>query len=265
MLSPDGRRVAFAALWENSPDIWVLDLSRGTKTRVTSSPAQEISPAWFPSGDRLLYNESQGLTEKKIVEVAADGTGTRRVLGVGIEPRVSPDGRFAAYTTDTHGKQDGWYKPLEGDGSAVAFLRTPGVSQTGGEFSRDGRWLLYSSNESGRFELFVRRFPEGGQKTQISVNGTGPFTWSRRGDAIYFLQGDDLMEVAVRSGPTPTFETPRKLFSMSAAGLEAVSPWANFNLDVSPDGWRFLAVRRAGGRGPAIFLVENWSTQLQGR
>ena len=265
MLSPDGRRVAFAALWENSADIWVLDISRGTKTRVTSSPAQEISPAWFPSGGRLLYSESQGLTEKRIVEVAADGTGVRRVLGVGIEPRVSPDGRFAVYTTDTHGKQDVWYRPLEGDGSAVAFLRTPGISEAGGEFSRDGRWLLYSSNESGRFELFVRRFPEGDQKTQISVNGTGPYLWSRRGDAIYFQQGDDLMEVSVRSGPTPAFETPRKLFSLSVAGLEAVSPWGNFNLDVSPDGRRFLAVRRAGGRGPAIFFVENWLSSLQSR
>ncbi len=139
----------------------------------------------------------------------------------------------------------------------MAFLQTPGVREIGGEFSRDGRWLLYLSDETGRSELFARRFPEGGGKRQISLVGSmmpgwsGPFLWSRTGDAIYFAQGDDLMEVAVRPGPEPAFAEPRKLFSMAAVGLERMSPWGNFNFDVSPDGKRFLAVaarRRARRR-----------------
>jgi Tol biopolymer transport system component len=263
-LSPDGRRVAFAALSEDSADIWVLDLVRGTRTRVTSSRAQEISPAWFPSGDRLLYNESEGMAEKRIVEVAADGTGPRRALGEGIEPRVSPDGRFLVFRTDRQGELDTWHRPLPA-GAPVAFLQTPGVREIGGEFSRDGRSLLYQSNETGRLELFVQRFPDGGARKQISVSGGGPTLWSRTGDAIYFAQGDDLMEVVVRPGPEPAFAEPRRLFSMSAAGLETLSPWGNFNLDVSPDGKRFLAVRREGGRGPAIYYVENWAAELKAR
>jgi Tol biopolymer transport system component len=262
MVSPDGGRVAFAALSEESADVWIQDLSRGTRTRVTSGKTQETSPAWLPSGDRLLYAESEGMTEKRMVEVAADGTGRRRELGVGLEPQVTPDGRFVAYRTDVHGELTLWYRPLEGDGAAKVFLRTPGVLVIGPEFSRDGRWALYLSNETGRYELFVCRFPEGGEKTQISRNGSGPFLWSRRGDAIYYLRGDDLMEVVVRPGAAPAFGEPKALFSMAAAGLEVSSPWGDFNLDVSPDGRRFLGVRRAGSRGPAIFYVENWAADL---
>jgi Tol biopolymer transport system component len=263
MLSPDGRRVAFAGVSEDSVDIWVRDLERGTRTRVTSSPAQEISPAWFPSGDRLLFTESEGMTENRIVEVAAEGTGARRVLGEGLEPRVSPDGRFVVFSTDRHGERDIWYRPLPA-GAPVAFLRAPGVRETGGEFSRDGRWLLYLSDETGRLELFVQRFPEGGSKKQISVNGGGPCMWSRRSDAIYFQKGDNLMEVVVRPGAEPAFAEPRQLFSMAAAGLETATSRVNFSFDVSPDGKRFLAVRREGGRGPAIFYVENWAAELTG-
>ncbi len=261
MLSPDGRRVAFSALSEDSADIWVLDLARGTRRRVTSRPAQEIFPAWAPSGDRLLYNESVGMAEKQIVEIAADGSGARRALGEGIGPRVSPDGRFVVFATDRRGEWDTWYRPLP-DGAPVAYLQVPGVREIGGELSGDGRWLLYQSDETGRLELFVQRFPEGGSKKQISTNGGGAFRWSRRGDAIYFAQGDDLMEIVVRPGPEPAFSDPHKLFSMAAAGLETLSPWGDFNLDVSPDGKRFLAVRRETGRRPAIFYVENWAAEL---
>jgi eukaryotic-like serine/threonine-protein kinase len=262
MVSPDGRRIAFAALSEESADIWIQDLSRGTRTRVTSGKAQETSPAWIPSGDRLLYAESEGMTEKRMVEVAADGTGHRRELGVGLGPRVTPDGRFVAYRTDNHGELTLWYRPLEGEGAAKVFLQRPGVQVFGPEFSRDGRWAAYQSNETGRFELFVCRFPEGGGKTQVSRNGSGPFFWSRRGDAIYYVQGDDLMEVAVSPGATPSFGEPKALFSVAATGLEVTSPWGDLNLDVSPDGKRFLAARRAGGRGPAIYYVENWAADL---
>jgi Tol biopolymer transport system component len=261
MLSPDGRRVAFSALSEDSADLWILDVERGTRRRVTSSPAQDIFPAWSSAGDRLLYNESEGMTEKRIVEVAADGTGARRALGEGIEPRASPDGRFVVFSTDRRGEWDTWYRPLP-NGDPVAFLQTPGVREIGGALSGDGRWLLYQSDETGRFELFVQRFPEGGSKKQISAGGGGPFLWSRRGDGIYFAQGDDVMEIVVRPGPEPVFSNPRRLFSMSAAGLETLSPWGDLNLDVSPDGKRFLSVRRGSGRGPAMFYVENWAAEF---
>ncbi len=264
-LSPDGKRVAFTALGTDNADIWVLDLSRRTRTHVTTGPAQEVSPSWFPSGDRLVYNEYRGREDRLIVEVAADGTGGRRELGVGSGPRVSPDRRFVVYTVDANakGQLDIWYRPLEGDAKPVPFLQAPNVRESGGRFSPDSRWLLYQTNETGRMELFVRGFPAGEGKQQVSRNGSGGYLWSPRGDAIYFLEGGDLVtEVPVLPNSRLVLGQPRRLFSMSAAGLEVVSPWDRLNLDVSPDGRRFLAVRRSGGRQGSIFLVENWAAEL---
>jgi hypothetical protein len=144
-LSPDGKHVAYSAEQDGNSDIWVQDLVRGTRTRLTSSPAQELHPAWSPDGTRLFYAFEGGVSHASIVAIGSDGTGAPDTVAHGFQPVVSPDGRNLVYTVDRKGSGDLWAVPLDGRSVAKPFLATS-ASEEGPAFSPDGRWLAYSSD-----------------------------------------------------------------------------------------------------------------------
>ncbi len=258
-LSPDGDRVAYAAQEDGNFDLWVQDLVRGTRTRLTSSPAPEGQPAWSPDGSRLFYSSYTGVGYVSIVAIASDGGGAPDTVASGFQPAVSPDGRSLLYTADDRGKGDLWLFPLDGTGGARPFLATS-ADESGPSFAPDGRWLAYASDESGRNEIYLRRFPEGDSRQQVSVNGGSEPRWTQRGDGLYYSQGDTLMLVPVGAGPRPMLGLPRPLFVANESEFNLRSSYLGGVLvDAHPDGVRFIRVRQAGPPPvPSLLFIENW-------
>ncbi len=261
-ISPDGRKVAVMGQEKGNRDIWVHDATRDTRTRLTLAPAGEYDPVWSPSGDRIAFVAEGGIFVK-----AADGSGEaeplvteegpRRVM----EPSWSRDGKYLAYTTN----RDVWYLPLdaaENTREPVAFLTTAGIREGAARFSPDGRYLAYASEESGRPEVYVKPFPEGDDRWQVSVHGGAHPQWSGRGDEIFYLEENTLMVTSVRTEPDFSVGIPQKLFS--GEGLQAeLAAFGDARYDVAPDGERFVIVKTVFEGEPAITAIQNWPAILE--
>jgi hypothetical protein len=165
---------------------------------------------------------------------------------------------------DRQGNADLWTVRLDQTNSAAPFLATPNNESTPA-ISPDGRSIAYASDESGRLEIYIRRYPEGDSRVQVSVHGGRWPRWSRRGDGIYYVQRDSLVEVPVGSGPHLTLGLPRPLLSLAAEGLMLSSNWfSGLPMDASADGSRFIVVRRTeSSTSRALLVVENWFEEFR--
>ncbi len=271
-LSPDGQRIAVTSLEMGDPDIWVHDLVRSTKTRLTFDPGSERTPTWSPSGEESAYwlQDTEGSNLKS---TAADGTGEPTVLvespNVLSNPSWSRDGRYLVYEeVNPETGPDIRYVQIETDGSAsepVTFLATS-AGEYAPKLSPDGRFVAYVSVESGRDEIYVRLFPEGTGTRQVSVNGGVRPRWSSDGTELYYVQGSALMAVSVSTGQGVTLGRPQQLFESPelAIGASATS------YDVSADGQRFIMVAPVedddeDAAPPKIRVVQNWYEEFRDR
>ena len=271
-LSPDGKSVAVEAEEaDGNWDIWVHDAVRGGKTRLTFDPAQDGHPAWSPSGEQITFHSRRGGGDG-IFSKPTDGSG-EAVLLVGEDAAVrapdwSRDGKFVIYAArrseDT--LDDLWYlKPKSGgEGFEPApYLRTAADERIP-VFSPDGRYVAYVSGESGRDEVYVRPFPEGGGKWQVSIDGGTQPRWRRDGKELFYVEEDQLMAVSVSTTQGFSPGTPKLLFRDQWLR----SPFPKQRYDVSPDGRRFVlreAVEGATGKPPAIRVVMNWYEEFRDR
>ncbi len=259
-LSPDGRKVALAASETDNADIWIQDLTRGTRSRLVSSPQDDLQPVWSPSGDRIFYLQ-QGNFLWRLMEVSTHGAADPRSLGEGNYFAPTPDGKAIVCSVEKHGRTRLWTIPLPA-GAPAPITPEGSVSEDQPALSPDGRWVAYFSDESGRGEVFVRGYPGGGGKQQVSINGGAWPLWSRKGDALYYWERGLLMEVPVRGGSSLTLDAPRRLFAAGDVGLRF-----DFSdkppIDVAADG-RFLLVRR-WNEDPqnGLLLVENWLEEFR--
>ncbi len=262
-LSPDGRRLAVSAMAGNR-DLWVHDMERGTWTRLTQWGGADFNPAWIVDGRQLVF-----VSERPIFELhrkAADGSGTEEVLGSGLYDRyptgISPDGKLLAFTeshTETAG--DIALLRLDGKGQPEPFLKTPFI-EGGAVFSPDGRYLTYHSNESGRFEVYVTRYPGAQDRWQVSVDGGYGPLWSANGRELFYRNGDQMMAVAVQAGSGFSAGRPYTVFE---GRFENYFPW-NRGYDVTRDGQRFVMVRREESTAPVrVHVVLNWLDELKAR
>ncbi len=253
-LSPDGHYVAVAALSVGEGwDIWIHDLDRGTKTRLTFEATWQRSPSWSPDGDQIAF--SNRINETIIVK-PADGSGEARVLGEGKQPHWSFGGRHIVYTkTGAQSSDDLWYLPLDEGGKAMPLLQTP-AKEHHPQLSPDGRWMAYVSNESGQGEIYLMAFPQGEGKWQVSVSGGQWPRWNRAGDELYYFDGESVLAVQVQAGAAPSLSKPQPLFSTASRGFDI----GDQGYDVTADGLHFLVVRDADEeQGPGVItLVQNW-------
>jgi len=247
----------------NNRDLWIEDIVRGTRTRLTFDPAIDFTQAWSPAGDRVLFiNGTAG--SGNLAEKAADGTGEARILAKADSSSLSPDGKSVAFSLrDLKTKDDLWALSLEGEAKPVPLVQTP-ARERQPAISPDGRYVAYISDESGRDEIYLTRFPAGGGKWQVSIDGGVIPVWARKSGELFFRNGTDLMVVSVTDRPSLTLGSPRKLFSGPAAGL-MLTPGRRF--DVAPDGQRILAVQGVGepAAETGITVVENWLAEFKGR
>jgi dipeptidyl aminopeptidase/acylaminoacyl peptidase len=173
----------------------------------------------------------------------------------------SADGQWLAYyDTDLATGGDIWVLPSEGDRKPRVVVRTP-ATENSPRLSPDGRWVAYTSNESGSVEVFVQGFPEPGGRTLISTSGGVEPVWSRDGRELFYLDGDAMMAVEVKTSPTFAAGAPRMLFE----GRYVLSPTSIAGYDVSADGQRFLRVQPMHPDLPTnqIQVVLNWFEELR--
>ena len=267
VISPDGRRVAVRALQGNNYDIWVHDIERPAKQRLTFDSPVESRPQWSPTGRQVAF-QSIRKGDFDIFRRAADGTGDaeRLVEEEGDERPYgwSWDGVYLVYTIERGGDLDIRYLKRTGHGGdyeSVVFLETP-FNEGAPNISPDGRFIAYCSNESGENQVYVSSFPSGDGKWQVSTSGGCQPRWSPRGDEIFYVQYDTLMAAKVRSSPsfatlstTPLF-SDRRLLGFLAVGV---------TYDVSADG-RFVMVdteESEEAKPPTIHVVENWYEEFR--
>ncbi|PYS32627.1 MAG: hypothetical protein DMF75_11500 [Acidobacteria bacterium] len=264
-LSPDGKRAAVSIGGRNG-DIWIYELARGLRTRLTFDPEAQHDVIWSPDGNRLVFNSSRK-GRLDLYQKAADGSGSEELL---VESDVdkypiswSPDGRFLLYGTTfdvPKTKTDLWVLPVSGDRKPFPFLQTV-FNESFGQFSPDGGWIAYKSDESGRDEVYVTLFPGPGGKRQISTAGGAFPRWRSDGKEIFYLAPDNkLMAVEVKGqGATLEVGAARVLFDVRPG-----NPTSGYQYDVTSDGQRFLVNISVDQKASSpITVVINWTADLK--
>ena len=257
-LSPDGTRVAYAATQLGNQDIWISDLRRSTRTRFTFGPKTEYQPRWAPSGKELAFSSTTGGRVEVFVQTADGGAGPRAVETGPFDDYTtawSPDGLAILFVRQTKISNDLWFTMRKPDGAFQApkpFLESA-FNESRAVFSPDGCFVAYVSDEAGREEIFVRSFPDGASKWQVSLNGGGDPRWSRDGKEIFYLSGGGLFAVPVVTQGAFTHGSPAELFRTPA--MPAFNPF-----DVAPDAKRFLFIEPAvepNAKPLSLHVVEN--------
>jgi len=253
-VSPDGRRVAATTDWE-SLSVW--DTERGIETRVTSEEERALFASWMPGSNEIAYVVGGGAA---LLVRRADGTGEPRVLlrreGVA-GPSFSADGSYVAfYVVDPETGRDLWAVAMKDLDEPFLLLRTP-ANEALPRISPDNRYVVYQSDISGRWEVYVQPFPKGEGRWQVSVEGGHNPTWSPAGDEIFFVSGNDLMAAAVSLKPAFRVGAPHRLFSGEAIGTRLSLPTRIESFfDVAPDGRRFIVVQGVGMGTSEVVVAE---------
>jgi Tol biopolymer transport system component len=248
-LSPDAQRLALGVEAANY-GVWVWDLVRGTMTRQTFEGTNAY-PIWTPDGTRLTYNSTKSGGVLNLFWRPADGSGDDERLAksdrIQIANSWSPDGTVLAFQEGGLADRDIWLL-TPGKGAPRPFLQTR-FAEGGAQFTPDGRWIAYVSNESGSPNVYVRPYPGPGEKLQISSEGGGGPVWSRDGRELFYRLENRVLAVDMRSGSRLQPGSPRLLFE---APLSV--PIYQADYDVSADGQRFIMIRPRGIQQPVTRL-----------
>jgi serine/threonine-protein kinase len=262
-LSPDGADLAAVVGQGEESGLWNLDLERATSTRF-SAGAEIAPPVWSPDGSRLAFVRDSG---GGVFWQAADGTGpVERLLEAGrlqVPAGFSPDGSTLILTGFSAELAEGiGMVRVPGDQSYEVLIDSP-AREWEPALSPDGRWLAYSSDESGRFEIYVRPFPEvDSGRTVVSSDGGRDPAWSPDGRELFYESVQGMAVVAVETTPSFSAGAPRILFDKSPY-LAGRGGWS---YDVAPDGQRLLMVKLAaatGAESAEIVVVQNWFAELE--
>jgi serine/threonine-protein kinase len=271
-IAPDGASVA---LWsgDQENDIWRWDVARSTLTRLTFEGAIDTHPAWTPDGRRLVFS-SERAGARNLFWQAADGTGAVERLTESPNQQnavaVSPDGTRLIFTeTAPKTGADVMQVELDGTHRVTPLVQTP-FNEQNGIISPDGRWLAYEANDSGRFEVSVRPFPDvNGGHWQVSTGGGTRPLWARNGQELFYASPSGaLMRVGVERGPSWAATTPTLLIKEGYATVSG--SFSGRTYDISPDGQRFLLIKEGGGSEQTaapvtLIVVQHFDEELKRR
>jgi Tol biopolymer transport system component len=256
-LAPDGRTVAFVRTDPSSrtPDIWLMDVSRGVPTRFTFDAGPSAAPVWSPDGTRVLYVARM----RRLVAKSARG-GDEEVIadldvpGAAYANDWSADGRHILFDTRSS-SGDLWVLPLDIPRQPRAFVTSQLYHELHQRISPNGRWVAYESDESGSNEIYIRPF-DGGRSERVSSSG-GIWPQWRRGDGreLYYLAPDgQLMVIDVANGNELKVSAPRPLFTVNAVETDRYS--------VTADGQKFLMVVPVSNEPLGLTVTVNWPATI---
>jgi Tol biopolymer transport system component/DNA-binding winged helix-turn-helix (wHTH) protein len=260
-LAPDDRRVAVTLETgtQKNVDIWLIDLARNIRSRLTVHPGQDVSPVWSPDGKRIAFQSTRLNEPVAIRQTRSHETGTDESLLAGpgnftMAPTSwSSDARYIAYVTKG---SDLWILPLFGDRKPFAFADSP-FTELSGVFSPDGRWIAYTSNENGQADVYVQAFPGPGVKVQVSRNGGSHPAWRGDGRELFYLGQDGVLTaVAIAAGRALESGPPQALFQTNVWNRTFNQVYA-----VTRDGQRFLvnALPPSSRSSAPIAAVLDWT------
>ncbi|MFN0107121.1 MAG: protein kinase domain-containing protein [Bryobacteraceae bacterium] len=273
--SPDGKRLAATVIDPKAGtlDIWLTDLTRMNTERLTSGAIVNAAPVWSADGANVLFRtnrsgrmelfqkSSLGGDESSVLSFAAQlaaGSGWPNL----VPTDWSPDGRnILTHESSTGSGFDIWLVPIGDNAKPSKFLRSASAAdEIHGNFSPDGRFVAYSSNETGKHEVYVQTFPKSGRRWQVSTNGGYEPRWRGDGREIYYLSGErKLTAVPVSAGPS--FGVPKALFQTQVPA--GVDPFRTHYI-ASADGQRFLVNTQIAEPSPnPITVVLNWTAGLK--
>ncbi len=268
-LSPDGLRVAVRAQENQQVELWLHEVDRPVGQRLTFESGDPLYPSWSPDGKLVTYALASDGSFNLYVR-SADGSTNSETLVASAANELgsdwSPDGRSVIYSVeDAETGNDLWVfdrQANNSEGGATPFLATR-FSESTPQISPDGAYAAYCSDESGTRETYVREFPSGSRRWQISENGGCQPRWSHDGKELFYVEGDTLVAVDVTSGPDFRIGPSERLFSDPKLFLHG------WNYDVSADG-RFVIIEEVADesqeqRKPAIHITENWYQEFRNR
>ena len=258
--SPDGRRIAVGFAGE----IWLFDRAQGALTRLTHDSLAG-RPVWTPNGRQVAYErQTGGKVDLRIMN--ADGSAPAEPLLAWSdyslwETLFTPNGEsMVVRTTGGPLSRELWLVALDSARKRVPLLPSP-ADEIAPALSPDGRWLAYASNESGRYEIYVRPFPGMGARYAVSLDGGTEPVWSRRGNELFYRSGPKLFAADVRLGVA--FEVLRRTLLFSNSDYEGDPTHQGY--DVAPDGAHFVMVRRLGGTSFLSVTLHRFQNVLGGR
>jgi serine/threonine-protein kinase len=266
-ISPDGRLLVVTDRDPGNWDIYICDLERKTHRRFTFNDEIDQTAVWTPDGERLTYGRvMEGAPD--LYWVSPDGTDEAAELLFKSGPNFaqfptswSHDGRYLAFIYELDETQfDIYILDRENGSQARPFLQEQ-FSEIAAVFHPNGGWVAYAADEveSGHFEVYVQRFPGGGDKQQISTHGGNEPVWDPSGKALYYRWGGKMMVVTVEIDAKLSVSAPEKLFS---GRYESGSLAAHY--DITPDGKRFIMIKPEEGLEPTrINVVVNWDEELK--
>ena len=261
-LSPQGDRIALQ-IDVGANDIWVLDVARGVRTRLTFGPVSNNYPVWSPDSKWIAYSSERN-GRHHIYRKPSDGSGAEELL-LDDDQFIfvsdwSRDGKYLLYSRGPFfgSGEEIWAIPLDGD--RKPFLVVPHGANSfaaGGRLSPDGRWLAYSSNESGQSEVYVVPFRGGQGKWQVSQSGGNGPLWSADGKGLYYANlSYTVFEVPVKQlNDSLQFGTAERLVSNTSSQL--------FFYDVAPEGTKILLNVISQQVNQSITVVTNWAEELR--
>jgi serine/threonine-protein kinase len=261
-LSPDGNHLALTLGTADHRDIWLHDLEAGTLTRLTTEGTTNERPEWSPDGTRVLYRTDRGV-RTSIWWGPADRSADAVPLLSGprldvFEAVLSPDGRHIVYQLDTLGA-DIYYRAVRGDTTPQPVATARSSIETMPRISPDGRWVTFTTNESGRDEVVVQPFPGSGGRVQVSSGGGSEPVWSKDGRRLFYRGEGQIMAATIRTDPSFRVTARDTVFTDRYAF--AANPHANY--DVLPDGARFIFLEPASEG--SMVVVANWRAVLRDR
>ena len=248
-------------------DIWLFDVHRGLRIRVTTDRTDDSDPLLSPDGTRVVYCSRRGAVKGLYVRDLNGVAGPELLVESTFNkaPQAwSADGKVVLYWELSPSRGgDLWAVPVAGDRKPVAVLQT-NASESRSDLSPDGRLVAYESNESGRSEVYIARFPIGGAKWPVSSTGGANPHWRRDGKEIYFMNAGALMHAAVTTvaGPALDIGVAQPLFDVGSRLSRAWNPQSNI-FDVTGDGQRFLFNLPQYTAPDSLTLVVNWPALLR--